>query len=204
MALLTYQRIVVGYHGCDAALAEKVAAGRAKLNPSSNDYDWLGDGIYFWEHGPRRAFEWAMEQARIAGRKVERPSVLAARIDLGVCLDLLDTANTRLLGKWYREFSRFVKLKGSPMPCNREAPGTRLGDKVLRFRDCAVLKYAITRIAETKGIRYQSVRGVFLEGEPSFPGSKIALKSHIQIAVRDPACIVAFLRPKPEDYEAEV
>ena len=25
------------------------------LQPSENDYDWLGRGIYFWEHGPQRA-----------------------------------------------------------------------------------------------------------------------------------------------------
>ena len=38
---------VLGYHGCDAALAEEVLAGREILRPSRNDYDWLGEGIYF-------------------------------------------------------------------------------------------------------------------------------------------------------------
>jgi hypothetical protein len=32
MAHLTYQRIVVGYHGCDAAVAASVLAGRARLH----------------------------------------------------------------------------------------------------------------------------------------------------------------------------
>lgn len=47
-----YQRTVVGYHGCDAVLTDSVLAGKMDLQLSSNPYDWLGGGIYFWEHGP--------------------------------------------------------------------------------------------------------------------------------------------------------
>lgn len=46
---------ILGYHGCDKAIAEKVFAGTSGLKPSDNDYDWLGDGIYFWEHNAQRA-----------------------------------------------------------------------------------------------------------------------------------------------------
>lgn len=173
MAHRTYQRVVVAYHGCDAALAAKVLAGRARLRLSTNAYDWLGRGVYFWEHGPQRAYEWAVEQGRREGTSVTNPAVLAARIDLGVCLDLLDTANTRLLGGWYGNFRRFVRGSGREMPKNRDAPGSRRGDKVLRFRDRAVIDYTVNMIAETEGTQYQTVRGIFLEGEPAFPGSKI-------------------------------
>jgi hypothetical protein len=86
------------------------------------------------------------------------------------------------------------------MPLNRDAAGSRAGDRVLRFRDCAVIDYTVNMIRETEGTKYQTVRGVFLEGEPAFPGSKIALKSHIQLAVRDPACIIGVFRPDPADY----
>ena len=98
MARLTYQHNVVGYHGCDASVADRVLAGKAGLSLITNAYDWLGQGVYFWEHGPQRAYEWAIEQAKLGGEKVRNPSVIAAKINLGVCLDLLDTANTRLLG----------------------------------------------------------------------------------------------------------
>jgi hypothetical protein len=43
---------VLGYHGCDRAVAEKLIAG-APFITSENDYDWLGSGIYFWEANPR-------------------------------------------------------------------------------------------------------------------------------------------------------
>ena len=192
MATNTYQRIVTGYHGCDAAVAARALAGAARLNLSRNAYDWLGEGIYFWEHGPQRALEWAVEQANLSGAKIKEPAVLGAKINLGECLDLLDTANTRLLGYWYVEFRRFVQQKRARIPENRDAPGSRRGDRVLRFRDRAVIDYTVSRISDVEGISYQTVRGVFLEGEPAFPGSKIALKSHIQIAVRDSACILGF------------
>ena len=195
MAIGTYQRIVTGYHGCDAALAAKVLAGTARLKLSTNAYDWLGEGIYFWEHGPQRALEWAIEQGNRSGAKIKEPSVLGARINLGECLDLLDTANTGILGKWYKEFRQTARDNASPIPENQDAPGSRRGDKVLRFLDRAVIDFTVSHVAEVEVIIYQTVRGVFLEGEAAFPGSKIARKSHIQIAVREPACIVGFFRP---------
>jgi hypothetical protein len=202
MAHLTYQRAVVGYHGCDASVAEKVLAGKAELILSTNAYDWLGEGVYFWEHGPQRAYEWAIEQARLGGAKVRSPSVLAARINLGVCLDLLDTANTRLLGRWYVGFRRFMRQNGIRLPRNRDAAGGWHGDRVLRFRDRAVIDYTVSRLADTERVRYQTVRGVFLEGGPAFPGSEIALKSHIQVAVRDRKCIMEYFRPDSTDYRS--
>jgi hypothetical protein len=47
---LNYQRTIFAYHGCDGAVAESVLLGRSRLEPSHNDYDWLGAGIYFWEY----------------------------------------------------------------------------------------------------------------------------------------------------------
>src|SRR5439155_12849958 len=105
------------------------------------------------------------------------------------------TANTRLLGRGYVKFLRFVRQKGARMPQNRDAPGSRRGDKVLRFRDCAVIDFALTTLAELEGIKYQTVRAIFAEGPPAFPGGKIALKSHIQIAVRDRACVLEYFQP---------
>ena len=200
MTNLSYQRMVVGYHGCDANTAADVLAGRVQLRPSGNPYDWLGQGIYFWEHGPRRAYEWAMEQARPSRGKVKTAAVLGARINLGVCLDLLDTANTTLLRRAYVEFRRRMRQNGIPMPRNQDGPGSRKGDRVLRFRDCAVIDYTVHRLAETEHEQYQTVRGVFIEGVPAFPGSKVALKSHIQIAVRDPRCVATFFEADPGDY----
>ena len=90
----------------------------------------------------------------------------------------LDTANTRLLGSWYARFRRSMRQNGIRIPKNRDAAGGRRGDKLLRFRDCAVIDYAVSRLADTERISYQTVRGVFLEGGPAFPGSEIAQIAH--------------------------
>ena len=50
---------VLGFHGYDKTVTEKVFSGEAELKSSDNDYDWLGHGIYFWENNPERALEFA-------------------------------------------------------------------------------------------------------------------------------------------------
>ena len=64
-----------------------------------------------------------------------------------------------------------------------------------------MIDYTLKNFAETERDKYQTVRGVFIEGRPAFPGSKVALKSHIQIAVRDPACISELFLPDAADYQ---
>ncbi len=65
-----YQRMIIGYHGCDKSVTDGVLLKGAKLRKSENDYDWLGKGTYFWEHGPERALEWAQASARINDQSV--------------------------------------------------------------------------------------------------------------------------------------
>jgi len=51
--ITNYARFVVGYHGCDEQLSHDVLLGKKGMEESTNDYDWLGRGIYFWEQGAR-------------------------------------------------------------------------------------------------------------------------------------------------------
>jgi len=201
MADLNYQRMIIGYHGCDAKVAAKVLSGEGALTPSQRDYDWLGKGIYFWEHGPQRAFDWAKDEKKRAPRKIRTPAVLGAYINLGECFDLLDTANTGLLGQLYPEFCRFILEAGKPMPKNESVPRTQERDRVLQKLDCAVVNWSLDALAQA-GRTYQTVRGVFVEGKPAYPEGGIMLKSHIQIAVRDYRCIIGCFRPNPSSYEA--
>jgi hypothetical protein len=62
-------------------------------------------------------------------------------------------------------------------------------DLALRYLDCAMLNWYLFG-REAGDLPYQTVRGCFVEGGPAFPGSGIERQSHIQIAVRDPSCII--------------
>lgn len=80
--------MVIGFHGCDKSVRDAVINGE-NLKPSQNDYDWLGNGIYFWEADPYRAYEWAVEASKRKDSSVKEPAVLGAVLDLGHCLDLM-------------------------------------------------------------------------------------------------------------------
>ena len=65
---------------------------------------------------------------------------------------------------------------------------------VLRRLDCAFLNWYLERIAQ-KDEPYDSVRCGFVEGKPVFEGSGIMEQSHVQLAIRNPSCIVGLFRP---------
>jgi glycosyltransferase involved in cell wall biosynthesis len=46
---MPWNRFVVGYHGCDQSILEDILLGKSEIKRSANDYDWLGNGVYFWE-----------------------------------------------------------------------------------------------------------------------------------------------------------
>mgnify|MGYP001611490089 CR=1 FL=1 len=190
---IDYERLIIGYHGCDRELGERVLLNGEGLRTSNNRYDWLGQGIYFWEHGPARAYEWAQEMH--ARSKIGTPYVLGAFIHLGRCFDLTDTSATHLLGGWYDELLHAFQQADQPMPENQSSPAGE-HDLLLRNLDCAVLNLGLATLDRDKrGHAYQTVRGVFPEGAPAFPGARIMRKTHVQVAVRDPDCIVGYFRP---------
>ena len=190
-----YHRLIVGYHGCDRSTLEQVLLRGESLGPSSNPYDWLGTGIYFWEHGYERALEFARwKQSR---GEVENPAVLGAYVHLGRCFDLTDTWATHQLGRYHDDLVQRLTASERAVPVNRKA-GPNDFDLVLRHLDCAVINYALASMDRRSlggGPFFQTVRGVFVEGPPAFPGAGIHIKSHVQVAVRDPACILGYFLP---------
>lgn len=108
--------------------------------------------------------------------------MVGAIIQLGACLDLLDTDHTRRLAKFATGYADTV----GPLPANEGA--RRLADCFLINEYCAE--------AETDGAAYDTVRGLFQEGEPLTPGSALLLRSHIQVVVRRAQAIVGLFRPR--------
>jgi hypothetical protein len=187
---MRYDRTVVAYHGCDASVAELILGGQP-FKPSQNDYDWLGTGIYFWEYGADRALKFAEDQRR-RGR-LAAPAIVGALVQLGRCFDLMDTKFTEELPIAYAMLQQIHEDNGQPLPKNAGATP----DKKLRRLDCAVINLYLEALArnEDDPITYDTVRCGFVEGPPAFEGSGIRHQSHVQIAVRNPACILGVFRP---------
>jgi hypothetical protein len=94
--------LILGFHGCDRDVRDKIVKQEDNQYFSKNDYDWLGHGMYFWENNPQRVYDYAVHIKNHPERctsKIEEPSVLGAIIDLGLCLDLYSNAFLRFLLK---------------------------------------------------------------------------------------------------------
>ncbi|MFV2081667.1 MAG: hypothetical protein ACC669_07365 [bacterium] len=192
----SYPFFVLGFHGCDKNLAEEVFSGKERLKPSANKYDWLGNGVYFWEQNPLRALEYAQhlkENPRKSKQRINKPAVIGAVIDLGYCLNLLDSEKLQILREGYSILEKVHKKSEFPIPQNK--PIEDEGDLLLRPLDCAVIE-TIHQIQKDTGEReYDTVRGVFLEGEDLYPNAGFKEKNHIQVCVRNLNCIKGYFRP---------
>ena len=169
------------------------------MRRSENDHDWLGHGFYFWEGNHTRALEWAKRQAknpRKGGPKITEPFTFGAVIDLGHCLNLLEQAPLGLVKKSHQSLIAELTRVELPLPMNKPIGSSK--DLILRHLDCAVIEFLHQNNKATKGIPYDSVRAMFVEGEPLYDGAGFHAKSHIQICVRDERCIKGFFRPRTE------
>ena len=184
--------IVLGFHGCDRATGTALLAGAPPhLSPSKNHYDWLGSGIYFWEADPWRALQWAKQAAdnpKQTSRPVLEPYVVGAVIDLGHCFNLLDVDSCAEAANAFKFVERVYTSAGAPVPENKGPDG------VLRFRDRVVIEAVHLLRTSAKQPRYDSVRAAFPEGGALYEGAGFREKSHIQIAVRNKACIKGYFR----------
>ena len=193
---------VLGFHGCDQNIGEQALVGNLDFIQSDRDYDWLGPGVYFWEGDPIRAREWAEAKAtRVKGMV---PYVIGAVIDRGNCLDLTVRENIELLRSAHTGLAASLLEQGKPMPQNRDVLGDASRDKLLRDLDCAVIRYLHDSIDQQLSNnksqdaleRFDSVRGLFREGDPDYPGSGFYERTHTQIAVRSLDCIKGIFKPR--------
>lgn len=79
--------LVIGFHGCDAGLVQKLVNGEITLKDSRNLFDWLGTGVYFWENNQQRALDYAYELKSRPKSKIITPAVVGAVIDTKLCDD---------------------------------------------------------------------------------------------------------------------
>ena len=189
--------MVLGFHGCDKDIANTILNSQDKhLTPSSNTYDWLGEGIYFWLNDPQRAYEWACQVHERNPNKIKEPCVIGAIINLGLCLNLCERNSILLLQKSYSNLENAFKQLGYNINERliNNAPDDG-GFTLKRPLDCAVIQN-LHRIMKKEDIKFDTVYGYFQEGSDAFLGAGIKEKSHIQICVRTSSCIKGYFLPR--------
>ena len=192
--------LVIGFHGCDIDVRDRIVCDNDSLKPSDNNYDWLGNGVYFWENDYERALDFARflkeNPPHNKKQKINEPAVIGAVLDLGFCLDLLDSGNLKILKQGYKLLKDLEK-QGFEIPEN--VPLIKDGDLIKRHLDCAVIEIIQQHCKEKDLPLFDSVRAVFFEGKELYPNAGFRDKNHIQIAVRNPNCIKGYFIPRSMD-----
>lgn len=176
--------LLVLFHGCNKDVAESVLSGEATLQPGENDYDWLGNGIYFWVDSPERALSWA-------DLRRSSPSVIGTFAYPGNYLNLTDYGVMNELSLAYEANPEISAAAGTPLPVNSVREN---GIFMKRQLDCAVIQM-VHKIRESKVMDpYDTVYGVFEDGDFVFPGAGFRDRTHVQIAIRNPEMILGYFR----------
>lgn len=172
-----YHRTVIGYHGTTAEAADRLVAGE-DFEPSDEDYEWFGNGIYFWEHAFQQAWSWARRKG------TSRPAVIGAIIRMGSCFDLLDPGNVAILREFHDKMTGEMQAVGAEVPANVRSD---------RRLDCAVFNYMYGEF-EAAGRPLDTARAVYVPQSSArrvYTGSWISEETHIQICVRNRQSILA-------------
>ena len=191
-------RLVLGFHGCDESTAQQLLSDKPTFKQSNNHYDWLDNGMYFWENDPERAWEYVNEAKERDPDKYPNPTVIGAVLDLDHCLNLTENRYKNLLKDAYGKFRSGVLEAKADMPQNKEAY-TGDHDKLLRPLDRAVIEFLHDISKDTQ--KFDSVRGMFVEGEELYEGAGFHEKTHVQIAIRNPLMIKGYFRVISEHTE---
>jgi hypothetical protein len=188
--------LIIGYHGCDKSVRDELVANNLSFKKSENGYDWLGHGMYFWENDAERALEFATfkkEHPQKGRKNIENPSVVATIINLGFCLDLVNSGSLQLVKFAHSLFIQKITANDSEPLKNKPLKGGH--DLIFRHLDCAVVETLHTYRHENHLQPFDSVRGVFWEGEDLYENAGFKEKNHIQICIRNSSCVEGFFIP---------
>jgi hypothetical protein len=97
---------VIGYHSCDRDLGLRLLRGDDQLKQSTNPWDWLGPGIYFWEQNPHKAMEYADHE----GVKIYEDSNFTDGLHIEVSVINADLIKGYFLPRPIAEYNPYLKV----------------------------------------------------------------------------------------------
>ena len=197
-----YHRTVIGYHGTSQSVVEKIVLLQEPIQWYDQSHDWMGNGVYYWEHAPKQA--WRFAEIRRRQRKWDEPvAVVASMIRLGFCFDLLDPDNAKKLKSLHDDYIEVCLAKNQPIPKNKRR---------WKYLDKAVFDYAYSVINQEKAedgspSRVDTCRGIYVR--PGSTGrlwkeSWVQQGAFIQLLVKNPDCTLGgWLVPPDEAIDHE-
>jgi hypothetical protein len=75
-------------------------------------------------------------------------------------------------------------------------------DWLIRDLDCAVINQIHIVNEQLNQRPFDSVRGIFTEGKPIYPGAGFRGKTHVQLCIRSIACIKGYFAPRDDEGNA--
>ena len=198
----TKPHIVYGFHATNKADGIRILNEKSQFEASRNAYDWLGKGIYFWENGLKRVWQYADLDSKRPNSRIKEPFVLGVVLELGNCLDLLDQKYIDLLAAAHEYTVASLTELGRTLPENKR---TTSGDFDFKRRelDCAVINQLHEKLTEEEATPFDTVRAAFLEGQELYPGAGFKQNNHIQIAVINRNCIKGIFLPRERENHSE-
>jgi hypothetical protein len=188
---------LIAYHGCDITVRDDLVRGRLEtLEHSQNEYDWLGPGAYFFEGDVTRAVMFAeASHANPTKRYTRRPIATPAAVGAVLCVtSWLDMTTQEGITEFGRALDG-LRGTGIDLPVNRAADNDD-ADIIYRALDSAVFSYMHQVRSSEKLSPYDAVRGAFPQGPEVATRSGFRTRTHVQIAVRNNACVVGWFLPK--------
>lgn len=194
-------QLVLAYHGCDESIRDLLVSGElAHLDPSSNRYDWLGEGVYFFENDPKRAMLFAEAASenpkkKFTAKPIVTPAIVGVVLRVNRWLDMTMQAGIADFQTAYAALADDRLQNGRRMPTNKSADIDDI-DVILHHLDKAVFDTLHAARVDQKLLPYDAVKGAFPQGAEVAPSSAFKIRSHIQIALRNNKCVVGwFLVP---------
>ncbi|HMD98613.1 MAG TPA: hypothetical protein VKM93_14935 [Terriglobia bacterium] len=164
------------FHGTTLAAAESIL--RDGFKQSERDYDWLGDGVCFFQDGPYRAREWALNWAVRPYRGEAAVVGATIRLERATLMDLIDIRWCDWLKRFYEGYVKDREFHNKAIP--KQRPHTSGAHRL----DCQVVNEAVIYWRK-KRQPISAVRGAFEEGDRVYPTSAFYDRAHVQIAIRD-------------------
>jgi len=167
-----------------------MAMCQAEFVSEHSDDHWLGNGLYFFQDAPYRAWEWT--ETYLPGRKKVQAETAVVRAVIEVnkreLIDLLDIQWMEVIKREYQyQLKAYKEIQNSAPKQQSIMSQLQTKNKVISAPhrlDCDIIDSTV-RLLKSRGLNIRATRAAFIEGEALFKNAHLYDRAHVQIVVHD-------------------